>query len=71
MGGLSIEQVSGWGRHPVTLGTVARPERLRLPADGRPILPRGLGRSYGDAAVPAASGARVLETVRADRVAGL
>ena len=68
MGGLSIEPVSGWGRHPVTLGTVGRPERLRLPADGRPVLPRGLGRSYGDAAVPAASGARVLETVRADRV---
>jgi decaprenylphospho-beta-D-ribofuranose 2-oxidase len=68
MGGLSIEPVSGWGRHPVARGTVARPERLRLPPDGRPILPRGLGRSYGDAAVPSASGARVLETVRADRV---
>ena len=68
MGGLSIEPVSGWGRHPVAVGTVARPERLRLPPDGRPILPRGLGRSYGDAAVPSASGARVLETVRGDRV---
>ena len=68
MGGLSIEPVAGWGRHPVAVGTVARPERLRLPQDGRPILPRGLGRSYGDAAVPSASGARVLETVRADRV---
>ena len=68
MGGLSIEPVSGWGRHPVTLGTVARPERLRLPTDGSPVLPRGLGRSYGDAAVPAVAGARVLETVRADRV---
>ena len=68
MDGLSIEPVSGWGRHPITLGTVARPERLRLPADGSPVLPRGLGRSDGDAAVPAASGARVLETVRADRV---
>ena len=68
MGGLSIEPVSGWGRHPVAVGTVARPERLRLPPDGRPILPRGLGRSSGDAAVPSASGARVLETVRCDRV---
>jgi decaprenylphospho-beta-D-ribofuranose 2-oxidase len=68
MGGLSMEPVSGWGRHPITLGTVARPERLRLPPDGRPVLPRGLGRSYGDAAVPSAPGARVLETVRADRV---
>jgi decaprenylphospho-beta-D-ribofuranose 2-oxidase len=68
MGGLSIEPVSGWGRHPVTLGTVERPERLSLPPDGSPVLPRGLGRSYGDAAVPAVAGARVLETVRADRV---
>jgi decaprenylphospho-beta-D-ribofuranose 2-oxidase len=68
MGGLSVEPVSGWGRHPVVNGEVARPERLLLPPDGRPVLPRGLGRSYGDAAVPAAPGRRVLETVRADRV---
>lgn len=68
MGGLSLEPVSGWGRHPVTLGAVARPERLLLPSDDRPVLLRGLGRSYGDAAVPVAPGAHVLETVRADRV---
>jgi len=68
MGGLSVEPVSGWGRHPVAYGEVARPERLLLPPDGRPVLPRGLGRSYGDAAVPAAPGGRVLETLRADRV---
>ena len=68
MGGLSIETVAGWGRRPVALGSVSRPEHLRLPPDGLPVLPRGLGRSYGDAAVPAASGARVLETSRADRV---
>jgi len=68
MGDLSVEPVSGWGRHPVAYGEVARPERLRLPPDGRPVLPRGLGRSYGDAAVPAAPGGRVLETARADRV---
>ena len=70
MGGLSIEPVSGWGRHPVSRGAVERPEHLLLPADARPVLARGLGRSYGDAAVPAAPGARVLETVRADRVLG-
>ncbi|HTY77108.1 MAG TPA: FAD-binding oxidoreductase [Candidatus Bathyarchaeia archaeon] len=68
MGGLSIETVAGWGRHPVALGSVSRPERLRLPPDTLPVLPRGLGRSYGDAAVPATPGARVLETSRADRV---
>jgi len=66
--GLSFEQVAGWGRRPVERGTVARPERLHLPPDGRPVLPRGLGRSYGDAAVPASPGAFVLETARADRV---
>ena len=68
MDGLSLEPVAGWGRHPVERGAVARPERLRLPPDGRPILPRGLGRSYGDAAVPALPGALGLETMRADRV---
>ena len=66
--GLSLEPVAGWGRHPVERGAVVRPERLLLPPGGRPVLPRGLGRSYGDAAVPAASGALVLETARADRV---
>lgn len=66
--GLNLEPVAGWGRHPIARGAVARPERLLLPPGGRPVLPRGLGRSYGDAAVPAAPGALVLETVRADRL---
>jgi decaprenylphospho-beta-D-ribofuranose 2-oxidase len=70
MGGLSLEPVSGWGRHPVSRGAVERPEHLSLPPDVGPVLARGLGRSYGDAAVPATPGARVLETVRADRVLG-
>jgi len=66
--GLSFEPVAGWGRHAVERGAVLRPERLLLPPGGRPVLPRGLGRSYGDAAVPASPGAFVLETARADRV---
>lgn len=66
--GLSLEPVAGWGRHAVERGAVVRPERLLLPPGGRPVLPRGLGRTYGDAAVPAAPGALVLETARADRV---
>ncbi len=68
MAGLSFEPVAGWGRHPVAQGTVARPERLLLPPGGGSVLPRGLGRSYGDAAVPAVPGTLVLETARADRV---
>ena len=67
MDGLSLETVAGWGRHPVCRAAVARPERLRLPRAGR-VLPRGLGRSYGDAAVPASAQTLVLETVRADRI---
>src|SRR5215472_11483103 len=68
MGILSLEPISGWGRHPVSRAAVERPETLRLPEGDTPVLPRGLGRSYGDAAVPAAPGGRVIETTRADRV---
>lgn len=46
--------LSGWGRHPVVAaeGFAPRsvPGALALP----PALPRGLGRSYGDASLPAA-----------------
>jgi FAD/FMN-containing dehydrogenase len=68
MGILSLEPISGWGRHPVSRAAVERPETLRLPEGDTPVLPRGLGRSYGDAAVPATPGGRVIETTRADRV---
>ena len=72
MGTLSLavsrEAVAGWGRFPVRPGRVARPERLALPADESLVLPRGLGRAYGDAAVPAREATLVLETGRADRI---
>jgi FAD/FMN-containing dehydrogenase len=58
----------GWGRFPVRPGQVARPERLGLPPGEGPVLPRGLGRAYGDAAVPAREETLVLETGRADRI---
>jgi decaprenylphospho-beta-D-ribofuranose 2-oxidase len=60
--------LAGWGRHPVRRGRVARSERLALPADGSRIAPRGLGRAYGDAALPAAETDLVLDTTAADRI---
>ena len=63
-----LEEVAGWGRHPIVPGRVERPEHLALPAGFEPLVPRGLGRAYGDAAVPARPGGRVLESTRADRI---
>jgi len=50
---------------------VARPDRLCpvAPAERR-LLARGLGRAYGDAAVPSSEATLVLETTRADRILG-
>ena len=62
------EEVAGWGRHPVGRGRVERPERLARPPGGEPLVPRGLGRAYGDAALPSSPGGLVLETTRADRI---
>ena len=66
-----VEPVAGWGRRPVRPGRVARPDRLCPVAPAEPrILARGLGRAYGDAAVPSSDDALVLETTRADRILG-
>ena len=45
-----------------------RPDRLTLGDGPGHVLPRGLGRSYGDAAVPAAPDDLVVDTRRADRI---
>lgn len=66
--GPPAETVAGWGRRPVRLGRVARPEHLALPDGSEPLVPRGLGRAYGDAAMPSAPGGLVLESTRADRI---
>jgi len=62
------EEVAGWGRHPVGRGRVERPEHLTLPAGVEPVVPRGLGRAYGDPALPSREGGLVLESTRADRI---
>ena len=64
----ALEAVAGWGRYPVGRGRVERPEHLDLPAGGEPLVPRGLGRAYGDAAVPYTAGGLVVESTRADRI---
>ncbi|HEV8440567.1 MAG TPA: FAD-binding oxidoreductase [Methylomirabilota bacterium] len=64
----TLEAVGGWGRHPVRPGRVLRPSRLALPGGASSLLPRGLGRAYGDAAVPASAEALLIETARADRI---
>ena len=63
-----LRAIAGWGRHPVRRGRVARAEHLALPADGSRVAPRGLGRAYGDAALPAAEDDLVLDTTAADRI---
>ena len=68
VGALAVEEIGGWGRRPVRSGRVVRPERLVLPSSAGSLLPRGLGRAYGDAAVPASAESLVIETAHADRI---
>lgn len=68
LGAPTVEWIAGWGRHPVRTGRVTRPERLSVPGGSSALLPRGLGRAYGDAAVPASPDDLVVETTRADRI---
>lgn len=46
------QQLSGWGRYPKSEGSLWRPERYRqLQINSSALIARGLGRSYGDAAL--------------------
>jgi decaprenylphospho-beta-D-ribofuranose 2-oxidase len=61
--------LSGWGRQPVIAADEEVPENSGgLPALlGEPYLPRGQGRSYGDASLPAA-GHRAVNLARINRL---
>ena len=61
--------LSGWGRWPVMPGHELLSEDLAAVTCGA-TLTRGLGRSYGDASLPAAPGAPVAGSRLADRVIG-
>lgn len=58
--------LSGWGRFPAARCHIFRPERDRDLGPLAGILPRGMGRSYGDAALDGEKG--VVATHRLDRM---
>ena len=62
-----MTEISGWGRHPRVDARETRDEDLERASRGGALF-RGLGRSYGDASLPARAGAHVVSTTRADRV---
>lgn len=59
--------VSGWGRCPVAAGRLVRSEDLARGTRGA-SLSRGMGRAYGDAALPSRPGDVITESVLADRL---
>jgi len=64
---LSEELLTGWGRTPIVPGVVRISRDLEAATDGASAS-RGLGRAYGDAALPRRAGAIVACTRLADRV---
>jgi len=62
-----VSTLSGWGRVPTVPGTELRSERLDVVTRDVPLT-RGLGRAYGDAALPAPGDHRIAGSTLADRV---
>ena len=62
-----MTEIFGWGRYPRMEAHEVRDEDLERASRGGALF-RGLGRSYGDASLPARSGGEVVSTTRADRV---
>jgi decaprenylphospho-beta-D-ribofuranose 2-oxidase len=60
-------RLSGWGRYPWRATALQHSEALEA-ASAEARLARGLGRAYGDAALPASPDDVVLGTPRADRI---
>lgn len=61
-------ELYGWGRYPVVPAHIRAAEKLEALTQGA-VLSRGLGRAYGDAALPPAHCERhVARTVLADRI---
>lgn len=60
-------QIAGWGRFPLQEGRLCASEDLAAVTD-HVMLSRGLGRAYGDAALPARAGGALASTLFADRL---
>jgi decaprenylphospho-beta-D-ribofuranose 2-oxidase len=63
--------LTGWGRYPSAESDIYRPEKIAelaavVTADATPLIARGAGRAYGDAALNAQS--RVVDMQRLDRM---
>lgn len=63
----TTHRLSGWGRVPIVPGYEVRSENLDAITRDVPLT-RGLGRAYGDAALPAPGDLRVAGSVLADRI---
>lgn len=61
-------ELCGWGRYPVRQGYEIVGEDLEAITERGITLTRGLGRSYGDASLPAADGLTVAGSPLADRI---